>query len=141
VQVGAAAKIALETLPDQELNGVVSFINPVGQTVGGLVKYTVRVDLSNVPSGLLLGTTTDVTIQAGEAQTVLVVPVDAVQNDAEGEYVLKVGDSDQPVRVNVRSGALIGDQVVVSGELQIGDRLLLNVPALEDAPGGMMMGR
>lgn len=142
VQPGAPAQATLEAMPDVVLLGEVTFVNPIGQTVGGLVRYSVRVDFSEAPAGALLGTTTDVTIQTGEPAEVLVVPVDAVQNDEQGEYVMKMIGEGDPLRVAVHSGVLVGDQVVVSGELEAGDELLLTLPGIEmTGPGGMFVGR
>ncbi len=141
VQPGDPAQATLEAMPDVTLKGSVSFVNPVGQTVGGLVKYTVRIDFSNAPAGALLGTTTDVSIQTGEPASVLVVPVDAVQNDDQGEYVLKITGDPDPVRVAVHSGELVGDQVVVTGDLQEGDKLLLTLPTSTQTGPGAMFGR
>ena len=140
VQVNAPAQATLEAMPEVILQGAVTFVNPVGQTIGGLVRYTLRVDFAEAPAGALLGTTTDVTIQTGEPADVLVVPVDAVQNDEQGEYVLKVVGEGDPVRIAVHSGMLVGDQVVVTGELAPGDELLITVPE-DSGVGNMFMGR
>lgn len=141
VKPGAPAQASMEAMPGVILQGEVTFVNPVGQSIGGLVRYTVRVDFDEAPVDALLGTTTDVTIQTGEPAEVLVVPVDAVQNDEQGEYVLKVVGEGAPLRVAVHSGMLVSDQVVVSGELEDGDTLLLTLPEEETGPGGMFMGR
>jgi HlyD family secretion protein len=130
IQTGSQAKVNVDVLSDVVMEGVVSTINPVGQTIANLVKYAVRVDLQNPPAQMLLGSTADVAIQIGTPSEKLVVPLNAVQNDATGEYVMKQVVEGLPVRVNVTSGEIVGDQVVVNGDLKEGDVLVIMV-----APG------
>jgi HlyD family secretion protein len=138
VQLGNQAEISVEVLPEAALQGVVSTINPVGQTIANLVKYAVRVDITNPPAQMLLGSTADVSIQIGTPSEKLVVPLNTVQNDATGEYVMKQIVGGLPVRVNVTSGEIVGDQVVVTGDLQEGDVLV--VPIVDITQGGNFFG-
>ena len=45
VKLGNPITATVDALPGVTLTGKVSSVNPVGETVSGLVKYTVRVDL------------------------------------------------------------------------------------------------
>lgn len=128
VQTGSLAEIRVDVLPNMVLNGSVSTINPVGQTIANLVKYAVRVDIQEPPAQMLLGSTADVAIQIGTPSDKLVVPLNAVQNDATSEYVMKQVIEGLPLRVNVTSGEIVGDQVVVTGNLQEGDVLVITAP-------------
>jgi HlyD family secretion protein len=123
VKVGASADVTLDALPDQTFTGRVAAINPVGQTVGGLVKYTVRVELDPVKDAFLpLGATANVTIHVSNSQAALAVPIVAIQNDSQGEYVWLLRNG-QTTRVDVVGGAILGDMVAVTGDLQAGDVL------------------
>lgn len=127
VRLGGAARVTLDALPGVELDGAVSAINPVGQAVSGLVKYTVRIDLVR-PSDetfLPLGATANVSLLAGDAQSVLAVPIVAIQNDSSGEFLWVVRDDGSVERVTVNGGSIVGDLVVVSGEISTGDRVQL----------------
>lgn len=126
VKTGDPAEITVDVLPGTTLNGKVSTINPVGKTIANLVKYDVRVDLQNPPAQMLLGSTADVAVQIGTPSEKLVVPLNAVQNDATGEYVMKSGPDGKSERVNVTSGEIVGDQVVVTGDLKEGDVLIVS---------------
>jgi HlyD family secretion protein len=126
VKIGDPAEITVDVLPDALLKGQVTTINPVGATIANLVKYAVRVDLLDAPPQMLLGSTADVAIQIGTPSEKLVVPIDAVQNDANGEYVMKQVLDGIPVRVDVTSGEIVGDKLVVSGDLQEGDVVIIN---------------
>lgn len=123
VKAGQQAEVTLDAMPGVTLSGSVASVNPVGVAVGGLVKYTVRVDLDSVDGVFLpLGSTANVVIQVSDAQAMLAVPIVAIQNDSKGEYVWVVRDGSS-VRVDVVGGAIVGDFVVVTGELRAGESL------------------
>jgi HlyD family secretion protein len=125
IKVGDQASATLEAVPGVTLNGNVTAINPVGEEVSGLVKYTVRVDLDKVDknSSLPLNATVNVVIQLKEASATLAVPITTIQNDSQGEYVLVIQSDGTTKRVDVVSGSIIGDLVAVTGDLKEGDRI------------------
>ena len=118
VKLGNQAQVTLDAVPGVTLTGQVSAINPVGEVVSGLVKYTVRVDLDKVndKTFLPLGTTANVVIKTKDASATLAVPIAAIQNDSDGEYVWVVQSDGSAKRVDVVSGSIVGDQVVVTGD-------------------------
>ena len=123
VKVGQQAEVTLDAVSDVILTGSVVSVNPVGEVVGGLVKYTVRIDLDSVKDLFLpLGSTANVVIKVSSAQATLAVPIVAIQNDSQGEYVWVVRDG-ASVRVDVVGGVIVGDLVVVTGDLQEGEAL------------------
>jgi HlyD family secretion protein len=125
ISVGDQVSATLDAVPGVALTGDVSVINPVGEEVSGLVKYTVRVDLDKVHenSSLPLNATVNVVIQIKEASAALAVPITTIQNDSQGEYVLVVQSDGTTKRVDVVSGSIVGDLVAVTGELKEGDRI------------------
>ena len=123
VKVGQQAEVTLDAVPDVTLTGSVVSVNPVGEVSGGLVKYTVRVDLDSVDGVFLpLGSTANVVIKVNDAQAALAVPIVAIQNDSKGEFVWAVRDG-ASVRVDVVGGLIVGDLVVVTGDLEAGQTL------------------
>ena len=123
VKVGQQAEVTLDAVSDVVLTGSVVSVNPVGEVVGGLVKYTVRIDLDSVKDVFLpLGSTANVVIKVSSAQAALAVPIVAIQNDSQGEYVWAMRDG-ASVRVDVVGGVIVGDLVVVTGDLQEGEVL------------------
>ena len=123
VKVGQQAEVTLDAVSDVVLTGSVVSVNPVGEVVGGLVKYTVRIDLDSVKDVFLpLVSTANVVIKVSDAQVTLAVPIVAIQNDSQGEYVWAMRDG-ASVRVDVVGGAIVGDLVVVTGDLQEGEVL------------------
>jgi HlyD family secretion protein len=125
VQVGAPITATLDAMPGLQLTGQVAAINPVGQNTSGLVKYTVRIAIDKVSGQdfLPLGATANVTIQVKPVVTALGVPTTFVKKDDKGEYVLVMQSGSGPKRVDVQTSTIVGDHVVVSGNLKAGDVL------------------
>jgi HlyD family secretion protein len=126
VKVGDPAQISIDSLPGLTLTGKVTLIDPIGQTVSGLVKYTVIVSVERPDSSILFGATANVIVNTGdEPRTLLAVPVGAVLSDSQGEYVLRVGADGLTQRVDVETGDLAGSLVtlVKSGGLKEGDQV------------------
>ncbi|MFN8411564.1 MAG: efflux RND transporter periplasmic adaptor subunit [Anaerolineales bacterium] len=127
VKMGNQADVTLDAVSGVTLSGKVTAINPVGDVVSGLVKYTVRVDLDKVDNKIFLplGTTANVVIKVKDVSAMLAVPITAIQNDSNGEYVWVIQDDGSTARVDVVTGAIVGDLVAVTGDLKDGDRLQL----------------
>jgi hypothetical protein len=89
------------------------------------VEYTVRVDLAKVAEDIFLplGATANMTIEVKPATASLTVPVTAIQNDSKGECVLVLQADGSTKRVDVVSSTIVGDRVVVTGDLKAGDSL------------------
>ncbi len=130
VKVGQPVEVTLDAVAGVTLPGSVVSVNPVGEFVGGLVKYTIRVDLDKTPDMFLpLSSTANVVIKVQDAQSMLAVPIVAIQNDSKGEYVWVIRDG-AAARVNVIGGMIVNDLVVVTGELHEGEPL--QIVARED---------
>ncbi len=136
VKLGNQAEVTLDAVPGVTLTGEVTAINPVGEVDSGLVKYKVRVELDKVDDEIFLplGTTANVVITVKEAAATLTVPITAIQNDAQGEFVWMIQSDGSTKRVDVVSGSIVGDQVVVTGGLQDGDRIQLVQTSGFEAP-------
>ncbi len=135
---GDKATISLEANPNLALTGKVSYINPVGTSNQGVVYYDVQVVLDQTDPTILIGSTADVTIQAGQPQDVLTVPVSAVGSDSQGEYVMVVGQNGSAQQVTVISGQILPDNtVIVTGNLKPGDSVgLIQSTTTNNTTGG-----
>lgn len=120
IKVGDTATISFDAFPGKETTGKVTFINPIGSSSSGVVNYTVRVELDKADPSILIGATASITIQTGDPESILFVPIAAVQNDAQGEYVTLVTNEGE-IRVSVVSGQIVDNTVVVDGDLKAGD--------------------
>jgi HlyD family secretion protein len=139
VSVGNAAEVTMDTLPGVTLTGKVTMIDPIGNTVSGLVKYTVVVALDPIDQPALFGATTDVKLITSAPRSMLAVPVGAVQTDTQGEYVLRVTSNGNTERVTVQSDSIQGDLVAITGDLKEGDQIQINATSNnnnQNNPGG-----
>ncbi len=137
---GDKASITLEAIPTLSLTGSVAYINPVGSSNQGVVYYEVQVLLDQADPSILIGATADVTIQAGQAQTVLTVPVSAVGSDTQGEFVYVIDANGNSTQVTVVSGQILpNNTVIVSGNLKAGDTvgLLASTSTGTNSGGGL----
>ena len=138
IRLGNPAQVTFSPLPNLVLSGTVTTIEPSGQTVQGLVKYSVRVQLNKLDPRVLLGMTANVNIVTATEANALAVPLDAVQLDAQGEYVNRVNGPGLIERVPVVSGAVQDTLVIVTGNLKPGDtvQLIKPVPTSSGSPFG-----
>lgn len=131
IKMGNITEITLDTMPGVAYAGKVAVIDPAGDVVSSMVKYAVRIDLDPVKDKTFvpLGATANAVIMLKNSAVTLAVPIAAIQNDSQGEYVWVVQDNGAAKRVDVSSGAIAGDLVVVSGKLRAGD--LVQLPERE----------
>ncbi|MDP7346472.1 MAG: HlyD family efflux transporter periplasmic adaptor subunit, partial [Anaerolineales bacterium] len=129
IRVGQPANLAFDAVFGVEVAGEVTHVAPYGETVQGLVRFPVTVTLKENGPEMLLGMTAYVRIITEVMQDALAVPIDAVQYDDEGEYVmLSGGPGREQTRVAVVSGVIQDEMVVVSGELRAGQRVVIFTP-------------
>jgi multidrug efflux pump subunit AcrA (membrane-fusion protein) len=130
LKVGDPVTATLDAVPGLQLTGKVTAIDQLGQVASNTVQYTVRIDLDKLPGNtfLPLGATANVTIQLKPATKQLTVPITVIQNDSEGEYVMVVQGDGSTKRVKVVGSTIVGDRVVVTGNLKEGDILTTVTP-------------
>jgi HlyD family secretion protein len=142
LKLGNPVTATLDAVPELTLTGKVTAINPVGETISGLVKYNVRIELDPVDNDtfLPLGTTANVVIRVKESSGTLAVPITAIQNDSQGEYVWVIQGDGSTKRVDIVSGSIIDELVGVTGDLKEGDHVQLlqndNAPMMGPFGGG-----
>ena len=129
VKVGQSVKLTFDAIPETEVAGDVTEVAPYGETVQGLVRYPVTVTLRDTKSEILLGMTANVQIVQEVLRDALAVPIDAIQYDDEGEYVMLFnGLGKEQTRVAVKSGVIQGAQVVVIGDLLPRQKVVIFTP-------------
>ncbi len=120
-QVGNAAQVVFNALPDQIFTGKVTEVDPALSTVSGSAVVSGLVQLDPTKAKLLMGMTASVTVIAGQAQNAVLVPLTALHQTAPGAYSVMVLQNGQftPVKVEVGLKDLVNAQIT-SG-LQPGD--------------------
>jgi HlyD family secretion protein len=125
VKEGQSVSITSDGLAGSVLTGSVWSINPVGKNANGLVKFTVQIALDQTENQVLLGSTANVEIKVSSDTERTLVPLTSIKTDALGEYVEVMRDG-QITRVNVITGDIEGDQVVVSGDIKVGEQVVIS---------------
>ena len=140
VRVGDFITATLDAIDGLALTGKVAAMNPLGAADSDSVQYTVRIDIDKIAhdGSMPLGSTANVTIEVEPATLSLAAPITAIQNDSTGEYVLVIQADGSTKRVDVLTGTIVDDLVVVTGDLKEGDTLALpqNSVALPGGPFG-----
>ena len=140
VRVGDFITATLDAIDGLALTGTVAAMNPLGAADSDSVQYTVRIDIDKIAhdGSMPLGSTANVTIEVEPPTLSLAAPITAIQNDSTGEYVLVIQADGSTKRVDVLTGTIVDDLVVVTGDLKEGDTLALpqNSVALPGGPFG-----
>jgi RND family efflux transporter MFP subunit len=130
VVVGDQVNVVFEALLDYTFTGNVVSIDPVLVTVSGrsAVQCHAQLNLGDQDVTLLSGMTADVEVVSAEATNALLVPIEALQETPEGEYVVlvvqangaleerqvEVGLADA-VNAEILSGLELGETVAIGG--------------------------
>jgi len=139
VEVGQEAALTFDAILENRYHGTVVEVGQAGDTIQGIVNFTVTIELTDADEFVKPGMTAAVNITVNEVTDALLIPNRAVRlvDNERVIYVLKDG---LPVKVKVTLG-LSSDtkSVVVSGDLKEGDLIILN-PPIEFQGGGPFGG-
>lgn len=134
--IGQNAILAFDAVLNREYHGKVVEVGQAGDTVGGVVSFTVTVELTDADEQVKPGMTAAVSVIVEEVQNTLLVPNRAVRL-VDGErvvYVLKDGIP-QPVKITLGASSDTMS-VLVEGDLNEGDLIVLNPPSFTGGPFG-----
>lgn len=137
VAVGQDATLAFDAILGKTYNGKVIEVVQAGDTVQGVVSFTVTVELTDADEQVKPGMTAAVNVIVEEVQNSLLIPNRAVRL-VDGERVVYVLKNNTPERVKVTLGASSDTMsVLTGGDLQEGDLIILNPPSFN---GGLFGG-
>jgi hypothetical protein len=140
IQVGQDAQITLDALTGITLTGKVAIINPAGTVSNGVVNYSVRVNLDSTDAAqaaaLKLDMTANASIIGEQHENVLAVPTLAIRTGraaaqssqtvtTTASSMVMVVQNGQPRPVPVTVGMTAGDLTEVTGDLRVGDQVVL----------------
>ena len=117
-------------------HGKVVKVSQAGDTVSGVVSFTVTVELTDADEYVKPGMTTAVNIIVEEVKDTILIPNRAVRlvNEERVVYLLVDG---QPKPTNVSLGSTDGiNSVLVDGDIKEGDPIILNPPSMMGGPFG-----
>ncbi|HCB01328.1 MAG TPA: hypothetical protein DEP19_03005 [Anaerolineae bacterium] len=136
VSVGQAATLTFDAILDKTYQGVVVQVGQAGETVQGVVSFTVTVELTDADELVKPGMTTAVNIVVEEVQDVILIPNRAVRL-IDGQRVVYVLRDNQPLPITVTLGASSDTfSELASGDINEGDLIILNPPAQFGGPFG-----
>lgn len=145
IKEGQTAYIKTDSVGDEELAGVVSYVAPVGtsgQTMGsasGTASYEIQITISEPQEKLRAGMTASVNIALEESSDTLAVPYDCVQKNSSGESVIYVDDGGERKEIVVETGIETEYYTEIkSSEISEGMTVYLSSPLLES--GGAESG-
>lgn len=121
--IGQAVTVTLDALPGQSFDGEITEIDQNGENSGGSTKYSVTVALPRTED-MLTGMNAAVRVQLAENDDLLLIPLAAVQEDADGIYICTGYDksSDELTKpVEITTGLSDGENVEVLSGLSEGD--------------------
>jgi macrolide-specific efflux system membrane fusion protein len=129
LHVGQAATVTVKALA-ATVPGTVSAIAPSSSAgSGGVVSYTVTVDLTNPPATLRAGMSAQVSVTTAQASAVLAVPTAALQSLAEGYAVDVLGPDGRPRSQIVTVGLITSSFTEIQAGLAEGDRVVVGTAA------------
>jgi len=130
VAVGQTTTLSFDAILNQDYHGKVVEVAKVGNTVAGVVNFTVTVELTDADEYVKPGMTAAVSVVVQEVKDVVLIPNRAVRlvNEERVVYLLVNG---KPLEVKVTLGAASDkDSVLIGGDLKEGDLIILNPPSI-----------
>lgn len=144
VQVGQPVVISADILGGDTVEGVVSRISPTGEqsTTGTERVIPTVIDVVSSNDKLIAGINAKAEIQIKEAKDVLVVPIEALVDNGDGQkQVYKVGENKIVQAIDVTTGVANDLNVEVQGDgLAAGDQVILSPQGIIDGMQVSVMG-
>jgi HlyD family secretion protein len=136
VSVGQPVTLTFDAILGRDYHGEVVSVAQTGVVTQGVVNFKVTVELTDADSLVKPGMTAAVNVTVEELQDVLLVPNRAVRL-SDGQRVVYVMENGQPVMKVVRLGSSSDTMsVLVDGEVEEGEAVILNPPTQFGGPGG-----
>ncbi|MDK2919038.1 MAG: HlyD family secretion protein [Candidatus Petromonas sp.] len=122
VKQDAPVKVTVDALPGEVFEGKVTHVSTSGEDVNGITKFMVNIEVKGGPN-LKPGMQANAFIDAGSAENVLLVPLEAVFEE-DGKTMVEILENGQPKVVPVKLG-LMNDRVAeVKSGLEEGDMVI-----------------
>ena len=136
VKLGQAANITLDALPDQGINGSVTFISLVSTIRAGVVSYGTTITLEDPVAGLKDGMSATAEVIIERHDDVLLIPNRAIRGTKENPKVVVLVDGQQEER-QITLGLTDGINTEVMSGLEEGERVVLPTTQTQTQTGGL----
>lgn len=136
VEIDQTAVLTFDAVLGQEYHGKVVQVGQAGDTVQGVVSFTVTIELTDSDENVKPGMTAAVSLVVEEVTGVMLVPNRAVRL-VDGDRVVYILVDGQPEPVKIQLGASSDvESAVADGDLEEGDLIILNPPSSNGSPFG-----
>jgi len=136
VFVGQTASLTFDAVLGKQYTGKVVEVGQSGDTVQGVVSFTVTVELTDADELVKPGMTAAVTVVVEEIKDVVLIPNRAVRL-VDGDRVVYKLVNGLPVQVKIEIGSSSDTaSVLIGGDLKEGDLIILNPPSQFNGPFG-----
>ena len=126
VKVGQKVEFTVDAYPDVTFEGIVRLVSRSATKASNVIYYTVYVDVDNKDGKLLPTMTARTEIITDKASDVLMVPITCLRSEGKKRYVQVYDEATKTSRnVYVTVGLTSDEKAAVSGDLQVGDKLLV----------------
>ncbi len=139
IRVGQDVEMTFDAIADQQYQGTVTQVAEVGTASQGVVEYVVTVELKEPDKNVRPGMTAAVNFVVTQLDDVLQIPNRAVRLK-DGKRVVYLLKDGVPVAVEITLGASSDtNSEVLSGDLKVGDLIILNPPLEFESQGPPFM--
>lgn len=136
IAIGQPVTLTFDAILGSEYHGEVTQVSQSGNTVQGVVNFTVTVKLTDADEKVKPGMTAAVNVTVEKLTDVLLIPNRAVRL-VDGKRVVYILRDGLPVQVEIRLGSSSDTMsVLAGGEVKEGDPIILNPPAVFQMGGG-----
>lgn len=136
VSVGQPVELTFDAILGSEYHGEVVEVAQTGTSVQGVVSFKVTVELLDADASVKPGMTAAVNITVKEMNDVVLIPNRSVRL-SDGSRVVYLLENGLPVKKTVRLGSSSETMsVIVGGDVNEGDSVILNPPTEFGGPGG-----
>jgi HlyD family secretion protein len=139
INAGQEVVLTFDAILGKEYHGNVIEVGLVGSDIGGIVNFTVTLELLDADEDVRPGMTSAVNIVVDQLENVLLVPNRAVRVVDNQRVVYVLLDNGELETIEITLGASSDTHSeVLDGILEGGDLIVLNPPAMVFGPGGEM---
>lgn len=129
VSVGQTASIAMDAISDKTYDATVTYISQIGTASGGVTNYQVTLSIDG-DDRLKIGMNGTATVEVGQVDNAVLVPVLALNTSKAGDYVWLQSDADiasgEPgVKTFITTGLSNDTYAQVLSGLSAGDKVML----------------
>jgi HlyD family secretion protein len=123
IAVGQPVSLTLDAFGTETFPAIITSINPAETIVDGVPVYETKVSFTKLDPRIRSGMTATATINVGEKDNVLLLPVSYIHTDARGSYVYILSGK-HTIQKSVTLGLRGSDSTVeIAGGIQLGDTI------------------